>query len=421
MEQTHFKSLIEEKKQRIAKIQDVRDLRALRTLQTELNVSRHAAFIFAPSHTRPSGKPDDRVRVKIFRGENPETGESFIRRLTVHTVDGYSTRTFDGRTWLALVKLWWERPKNPDGSTTYSLYELARLMKLGWGNKVHRALKDSLRRLRRVPFTWQNIFLPAGAKEAIALEDDFTILRSLRTVERHMVTAPEDANRKTVVIDSTKGTFAFHELIERNLGEHRTKPVLFDVYMDIRGEVAFSLYAHLDRVLFDKAEWERTATNLLTQDLYVAPSNLRYPSWRRKALEGAVRELSGKPLSTGTLTLGLEKTVDGSDWKLVARKTSFDELAAQVQGQPRRGRPPKLGRLDPHKQDLLDELVTYFNDEKSRGFYLKLVREESDERVRGWMRETDYAYRMGDVKTTKAKYFTDLVKRFRTPRESSLS
>src|SRR5438874_625710 len=120
MEPTSLKNLIEGKQQKLAKLEDVRDLRALRRLQAELNVSRHAAFIFAPSHTRPNGKPDDRVRVKIFRGENPETGESFMRRLTVHTVDGYSTRTFDGRTWLALVKLWWERPRNQDGSTNYS-------------------------------------------------------------------------------------------------------------------------------------------------------------------------------------------------------------------------------------------------------------------------------------------------------------
>src|SRR5713101_2723909 len=73
-----------------------------RTLDAELNLAKFASFLFAPSHTRPNGKPDDRARAKRWTFTTRADGQKTLAKIVVNTVNGQSLNTLDHRTWLAL-------------------------------------------------------------------------------------------------------------------------------------------------------------------------------------------------------------------------------------------------------------------------------------------------------------------------------
>jgi hypothetical protein len=111
----------------------------------------------------------------------------------------------------------------------------------------------------------------------------------------------------------------FHEHIVQNLIAGITKPINFHTILSIKNEGATALYTHLDIVLSSKNLWERTAQNLIN-DLHLTGERYQSKRTRKAKVEEWVKELDGKLLSHGKLSLTIEQTADGSDWKLVARR-----------------------------------------------------------------------------------------------------
>src|SRR5712691_11276950 len=112
MEATPFKDLIKGKTegQLQSPAEVAPELTGQRTLDAELNLAKFASFLFAPSHTREEG----RARAKTWAA-NLDSGQKVLARIIVHTVDRQTLTTFDHRTCLALEKLWWTTPAQPDG------------------------------------------------------------------------------------------------------------------------------------------------------------------------------------------------------------------------------------------------------------------------------------------------------------------
>ena len=71
----------------------------------------------------------------------------------------------------------------------------------------------------------------------------------------------------------------------------------------------------------------------LFEDLHLeGDKEYLYPSGRKRKLEKAIQELDGKRIATmGVLKLRLEKTADGSDWKLLVHNTHRPLLPAAGQ------------------------------------------------------------------------------------------
>jgi hypothetical protein len=269
-------------------------------------------------------------------------------------------------------------------------------MRLSWGKKTYDLLKASLRRLRKVPITWEWSFYDKTIRKLRRFEEPLNILGKLqfREVLRR---DPGGSRRQTADPGGDASCFRFNEYIERNLMYRHTKPIFFEVAMRLRGEIALGLYAFLDVILPDKLTWERRATELLRDDLTVRGTYSR-PAERRRLLMRAVNELQGKPISTGILKLSVVKARDNGDYKLVVRKTPF---------KPRRP-PPKP---DPRRDNLVEEILAVAGDEHSRPYYAKLVRELPEHVVWELISETRQAKLEGRIKTTPARFFTDLAQR----------
>ncbi len=217
--------------------------------------------------------------------------------------------TEDQKTCYGLIKIWEDlgRPTEP---VTFSRQQLAKILKKSWGSKVNTALTGSLMRLRFTPFTWERSYYDNTSRETVERIDTFNILSELHLARR-------STDGRTTREPSF---FQFNDRMLRNLLSNFTKPVFLDTILSFQSEVAQLLYTHLDLVLSDKNHYERRSKELF-EDLGIDGTSYRYVSKRAQILEPALKELQGKPLPTGTLReVTLEKTADGRDLKIVARK-----------------------------------------------------------------------------------------------------
>lgn len=358
-------------------------------LPVELNIAKFSSFIFTPSHARN----DALARVKTWVIDIK--GKKALAKILVEPVDRQILNTFDYRTYLTLQKLWWERPRDPvEGWTAIGLRELARIMKLGWGKKQMLLLKRSLRSLRKVPITWQYSFFDKDAGRHHLFEEPINLLSRLRIYESRNIQSRKEGYEGV-------SYFRFNEQIEKNLLRQHTKPVLVDVVMEIRGEVALTLYAFLDVVMADKFAWQRRAARLLEEDLSVRGKYV-WPSERLRLIRRAIEELEGKPISTGLLQLAMVKTKDGKDYKLIVRKRPITSL-------------PNEG-ADPKQIDLVEQILEFTNDRQSRPYYEKMVRCLPEALVYCALSETKDAERRGQIRTSRARFFVTVLKRLERER-----
>lgn len=218
--------------------------------------------------------------------------------------------TEDQKTYYALVKIWEEQGYS--GNLTFlSLRRLAKLLHKKWGTNVIESLSESLTRLRITHFIWKNSYYNSVTKETLEeLDPNFTLLTDLKIVKRE-----RDGH-----ITKEASYFKFHDAIIRNLLHNYTKPLLLDVVLGFKSEIAQILYIHLDLVLASKNHYKRLLKKLF-DDLGLKGKDYTYPSHRKRILEKALPELQGSQLTTGFISSAIiEKTRDGSDYKAVFQK-----------------------------------------------------------------------------------------------------
>jgi hypothetical protein len=280
-------------------------------IRPEQNIEKWS--IWQPANARTP------LKARIFEREIPlPEGKMFVAKLKVGFTDEGTLTTDEQRVYYALVKLW-EESGRPQGYIPLSLYRLMQILKKTcagdedrkktWGDKDRIRLKRALMRLRVTPLVWERAFIDGANDTRLDVLHPFTILDDLKLATRKQ-------QGKTV----EAGYFRFHEAILKNLLASHTKPVLFDVVLSFRSEIAQILYTHLDLILADKPNYERR-TKELFEDLGLEGKEYAKLSVRTRRLEPALRELQGKAVTTGKITTAkLEATKDGADRKLIVRK-----------------------------------------------------------------------------------------------------
>jgi hypothetical protein len=168
-------------------------------------------------------------------------------------------------------------------------------------------------------------------------------------------------------ITTEAGYFQFDDHILKNLLNNYTKPFLFDVFIDIKGEIALKLYSYLDLIMADKFRFER-CTRELFEDIGLKGTSYRNPSKRKQNLEKAFAELTGIMLTTGVLkSATIEKTKDGKDYKAVFQKVARSAFVAEESEPATRfydTAPVVINDYSKQKDQLTlqaEELVRYFH------------------------------------------------------------
>lgn len=280
-------------------------------VRAELNLEKWP--IWQPANSRK----ESRMRL-LSRSRTLPDGSRLTAQVRISpNLEAGALTTEDQKTYYALVWLWEQRGFS-EALTPFSLQELARLLKKDWGRNVRLSLVQSLMRLRATLFVWQNSYFSRATQETLELLETFNILSELKLSRRdRRGKAPRE-----------RGCFRFNDLILKNLLARHTKPVLLDTVLSFRSGIVQLLYSHLDLILSDKLSYERTTQGVF-EDLALESETYARSFERRRKLEPALRELLGKPLSTGVITVArLERTRDGSEDKVVFRKASGRRSAA---------------------------------------------------------------------------------------------
>lgn len=280
-------------------------------IRAELNIEKWPA-IWNPTHSKSHSKQRVQPRT-LARESNGTDGTKTRSEVTINPIAQLGDlNTDDQRTLYALIKHWEERGK-PSHETPFSIRHVAKLLhKKGWGTNVIDAITGSLERLRGTMLVWTRSYRSKDQRIEDLETVYINILSKLKIIRRKV-----DGH-----VTTEAGYFQFDDHILKNLLSNYTKPFLFDVFIDIKGEIALKLYSYLDLIMADKNRFERR-TKELFEDLGLMGDSYRYPSKRKQNLLNAFDELTGIMLTTGVLkSATIEKTKDGKDYKAVFQKSA---------------------------------------------------------------------------------------------------
>lgn len=274
--------------------------------------------------------------------------------------------TEDQRTYYALVEHQ-QRNGKPESVAYFSLRGISKSLGKKWGTRTIETITDSLTRLRANTIVWKNSYHDAATGRTQEELGFFNIITDLK-----IITAKRDGH-----VTRSEGYFKLNDAIIANIKRNHSKPVLLDVVIGFRSEVAQVLYTQLDRILSKDITTYEKKTKDLFAELGLEGRKYAYPGGRKQLLAPALAELQGMPLSNGLLirTVCLERTVDGKDYKLVVKRgrtrlkngtpeQRFSEGQAEPHTQEKRG---VESRTEPNPPILTDggkgsELLAYFQN-----------------------------------------------------------
>ena len=285
---------------------------AKREVRPEYNVGKFAGVIFAS----PWAKGLEETRTHQW--ETLIDGELYPASLEVRPLFGFKTPTTTTlRVFLALIDLWEQQGKRPNGVVGFSVRQLAYTIGWKWhGNDTANRIHEHLRILSGTRLTWTLSYFPNAERRKNNLPDelysDMSLVTSVHYQRRHETLKHNRFN----VIQSVE----LNSQLVANMISGHVRPLNHHSFRSISNETSANLFARIDVYLSNYPKWERRSYDLIYNELHLTGTRYEQAIHRKALLKKFVEHLDGKELINGKLTLYIERTQDGKDWKLVARK-----------------------------------------------------------------------------------------------------
>jgi len=283
-------------------------------VQSELNLEKNIIFTAAAY----KGKSRE-----ITHTDTLSDG-SLVKRTVVigKTKSGIETgvlTTYHFKIYLALIELWEKAGSPVQTPTHFTTYKLIKRLELSDDGRTYEKVKTALYDLRQIPIEFiHSFYIPQ--KGSFSSLEPLSILNHLRIYER------KKADKSNKV--RGYGEFQFDRYISENILNDYVHPLRLDIIKSFKHhkDLSILLYTYLDRQLAYQNKFEIGLKNLF-DNLDLSQNYVRYPAERKRVIKPVLAEVRSKALSTGILTrLELQKTKDGSDYKLIARKFPFKPL-----------------------------------------------------------------------------------------------
>ena len=117
--------------------------KTFKKVRPELNIEKHADFLFIPSHSKNVNKPRSRTWLETL----PD-GTKVKATIYLDPVRGRTPTTKTRKIYLALQKLTEEKGWNDDERTNFSIYEISQIVGLKWHGSKWRGDKRCVGRKR---------------------------------------------------------------------------------------------------------------------------------------------------------------------------------------------------------------------------------------------------------------------------------
>ncbi len=384
-------------------------------LYSELNLERWPGLWT----TRDSNQPRELKRSLTY----PD-GSTLDVVMTVSAPPGTGTLTTETQKfYTALLKMrqdaWGANAERApkDRRMFFSLRGTAKLLAAGrektsktsiWGSTKLASIKRHVRKLSHNHIDFRGDFWDAASLRRRNLEGGFTIVSDFLIAE-------ERRFRKGTAIQLPLeiGYIRLSPWIEDNLDKHYTAPVYFSERMAIQSPFAQQLYGHLNLAMAGQGRYHRRFQALFEEDFPEMGKKYPAPSQRKRTLERAFKHLIDRKITTGILTsLKVEKTADGSDYKLVVVKGRFPKSALPTGEETSKPYIPSvLGLETQARRDcLVDDILELTHDPQSQRFYEIVAAHVPEPVIRRFLSEIKGERLEGGPMRSSGAIFTTKVK-----------
>jgi hypothetical protein len=201
----------------------------------------------------------------------------------------------------------------------------------------------------------------------------------------------------------------------KNYLRHHVRPIDLNFHLRLRKPVAKSLYPLLETGWYASQgkAYTKSYTDLCKEFLL---THRRYLAEIVRQLDPAHKDLQKEKFLKGwkyteAKSGGYNITYYPGEKFFHDQKARIKrrELAIQIDSMGGRARLPRHGKHDVGY--VVDDILEITGDQQSRNYYTMVVRELGQDRAYMLLSETRQAARQGEVRTTTAKYFTDLAER----------
>ena len=319
----------------------------------DYNVGKYATFLFASPH-RKNLQDHQSFTWMMSVPEEDGNFEASIRVSPQKDLTVPTTTTF--KVWMALIQLWRMQGSPPNGRVYFSDRQLAEVAGWSFSGVTAKKIKTHIQILQGTTIDWKLSYklgekTEARVKSMSLINDAMTVTRS-EMFKSERFTAAQSVT--------------LHDMLVQNMLNNIVRPINFESLRRIKSDASTRLYMLLDMFLVNKPVWQRRSKNLLMIDLGYEGRRYENRGERKRTLERLIKDLDGKELTNGKLALTMEKTSDGSDWKLVARKAKRIEK--------KRPHLPTV-RSEGEAEFLADELIERLGiGSPKRGFMVFLCR-----------------------------------------------
>lgn len=183
------------------------------------------------------------------------------------------------------------------------------------------------------------------------------------------------------------------------------------------------LALYLGKMLYSAVEHRRDVLQLARQLPILAKNSWHIKEEITKACEGLIAK--GFPYLSG---YRYERAKDGRRENIIFQRLPVRGEKKEEQGEGEaldpahdQHRPLSSDDIEGARQELLvEDIISIVGDTDSRGFYFLVVRNLPEQTVRRALAETRAAHHQREIRTTRARYFTDLIKRYAAEQGISL-
>ena len=299
--------------------------------------------------------------------------------------DKYGLPRYPDRDVILAIMYYWYRQgfKSPE-LVIDNIADMLKMMKWGSGKLAYERLKESLNRLLSTNIFAQYSFWDNKIKDYLPYKA-FTLFQEAEI--------RPDVNRKNRYMLRIVASDVFWESIKSNY----IKSLNATFYFSLKNPTAKALYTFLDKKAYQNEEFSMEIYNLASK----LGLSTRQPKFK---LKQTLKEASEILLNKGFLAYYEFKDIPETRDELIVFYFNKEYLSEE-----------EIELREKHEEYvklIVSDILQVVGDTKSKAFYEKVARSIPQEIIYRALSEVKAASLDGEIKTTKAKLFTYLVKKY---------
>ena len=322
-------------------------------------------------------------------------GERKPLRWIVTGSDKYGLPTgADQDFFLAVMEVWRKKGFKDSTIPIGSIYSMLKEMNLPTTKQYYERFKTSLDRFTGLYITSENAFWDKENQCYIS-KKGFHIFEEYQIYERF--------SRKNTSMPLPLGYIKASGFFYESILKGNLKDLNLSLYIRLPNPLSRRLYRYLDKKRYYGKSFTMNVRRLAGKLGFTPQAVEKYrPAKLRQLLIPALVSLQKENFIE---RYSFEPGKEGEKLKVFFIRAG--EAQTQVLQEKGEGVPNSEGAY------LVEEILSFTQDEHSRPYYAKIVSELGIQRVYAILSESRQADKEGKIKTTKARYFTDLAERYR--------